>query len=61
MMTSIVPMLTNIILFLAPKGAYEVQIKDPIRDSGGATYSLDIAGDLTFVFCDHPVLYYYLE
>ena len=38
-----------------------ISSKDPIRDSGGATYSLDIAGDLTFVFCDHPVLYYNLE
>ena len=37
------------------------QTKDPIRDSGGATYSRDIGVDRTSVFCDHPVLYYYLE
>ena len=35
--------------------------RDGTRDSGGVTYSLDIGGDRTPVFCDHPVLYYYLE
>ena len=29
--------------------------KDPIRDSGGATYSLEISSGLTPVSCDHKV------
>ena len=39
----------------------DVSVRDGTRDSGGVTYSLDIGGDRTPVFCDHPVLYYYLE
>ena len=52
---------SNIFMYVNACSGQIHPIKDPIRDSGGATYSRDIGGDRTPVFCDHPVLYYYLE